>query len=332
MFIDKVRGTINKYNMVKMYDRVLVGFSGGPDSIALLHALLKLRQECSFTICIAHLDHGFRGEESHADRKFCEDLAEKLGLDINCEEIDVPRIAKEKGLSPEEAARFERYDFFKRVAAAKKITKVAIGHNRDDQAETILMRAFRGSGMSGLGGISPVRSMGSLAIIRPLIDVSRREIEEFVKENGFEVRRDSSNDKTLFTRNRIRHDLIPYLEKNFNANIKEILANTAENLRSENEFLEKLARRKFKSMSRRNNSSEIVIDIKKFKKQSTALRKRILRAALEELKGNLRRLTYQHWKEMDELIEKRPGNSIVDLPGGINVVKNKNKIFIQLHP
>jgi len=330
MFIDKVRDAINKYNMVKMYDRVLVGFSGGPDSIALLHALLKLRQEFSFTICIAHLDHGFRGEESRADRKFCEDLAEKLGLDISCEEIDVPRIAKEKGLSPEEAARFERYDFFKRVAVAKKITKVAIGHNRDDQAETILMRAFRGSGMSGLGGISPIKSMGSLTIIRPLIDISRREIEEFVKENGFEVRRDSSNDKILFTRNRIRHDLIPYLEKNFNANIKEILANTAENLRSENEFLEKLARRKFKSMSKRSNSSEIAIDIKKFKKQSAALRKRILRAALEELKGNLRRLTYQHWKEMDELVEKRPGNSIVDLPGGINVVKNKNKILIQL--
>ncbi len=331
MFIDKVRDALNKYNMMKMHDRVLVGLSGGPDSIALLRALLKLRQEFSLTICIAHLDHGFRGEESRADRKFCEDLAEKLGLDISCEEIDIPKIVKEKGLSPEEAARLERYDFFKRVAAEKKITKVAIGHNRDDQAETILMRAFRGSGMSGLGGINPIKSMGSLTIIRPLIDISRREIEEFVKENGFEVRHDSSNDKTLFTRNRIRHDLIPYLEKNFNINIKEVLANTAENLRSENEFLEKLARRKFKSMSRRNNSSEIVIDIKKFKKQSTALRKRILRAALEELKGNLRRLTYQHWKEMDELVEKRPGNSIVDLPGGINVVKNKNKILIQLH-
>jgi len=330
MFIYKVRDTINKYNMINMYDRVLIGLSGGPDSIALLRALLKLGSKFSLTICVAHLDHGFRGEESRADRKFCEDLAKKLGLEISCEEIDVPKVAKEKGLSPEEAARFERYDFFKRVAAAKKITKIAIGHNRDDQAETVLMRVFRGSGMSGLGGISPVKTMGGLTIIRPLIEVSRREIEGFVKDNGFEVRHDSSNDKTLFTRNRIRRDLIPYLEKNFNANIKEILANTAENLRSENEFLEKLTRRKFKSMSKRSDSSEIVIDIKKFKKQTAALRKRILRTALEDLKGNLRRLTYQHWKEMDELVEKRPGNSIVDLPGGINVIKNKNKILIQL--
>lgn len=318
--------------MIKMYDRVLVGLSGGPDSIVLLHALLELRHEFSLTIYIAHLDHGFRGEESSTDRKFCEDLAKDLRVDIVCEKIDVPKIAKEKGLSPEEAARFERYDFFKRMAAAKKITKVAIGHNRDDQAETVLMRVFRGSGMTGLGGIRPVKSMGNITVIRPLIEISRREIEKFLKDNDVKVRRDSSNDKTLFTRNRIRHDLMPYLEKNFNANIKEILANTAENLRTENEFLEKLAKRKFKSMSKKSDPSEIAIDIKKFKKQSTALRKRILRVALEELKGNLRRLTYQHWKEMEELIEKRPGNSIVDLPGGINVVKNKNKILIQFQP
>ncbi len=327
MFIDKVESTIKKYGMLEKGDRVLVGLSGGPDSVTLLSALFSLKDKYGVDIYVAHLDHGFRGEESAADSRFCEELTEKMGLEIICEQIDVPRIAKEKGISPEEAARFERYDFFKRVCGEKGIKKIAVGHNKDDQAETVIMRLVRGSGMAGLSGMNPLKVMQGFKIIRPLIEISRREIEEFLKAGKLNCRRDSSNAKTIFTRNKVRRDLIPYLEKNFNPNVKEVLSNTAENLRMENDFLERFANRKFKSVSRIKNG-EILIDIKRFKRQPEAIRKRILRAALKELKGDLRRLTYQHWKEMRELIDNRPVNSIVDLPGGVNIVKNKTSVSL----
>ncbi|MFC1666804.1 tRNA lysidine(34) synthetase TilS [Candidatus Omnitrophota bacterium] len=329
MLIDKVKVTIKKYNILQKHDRILVGLSGGPDSVTLLYVLFALTKEYLLNVHVAHLNHKIRGGESASDRRFCEEFAKKLNLDIVCEEIDVTKIAKEKNISLEEAARFERYGFFKRTADAKKIKKVAVGHTRDDQAETVLMRAIRGSGMLGLGGISPIKDIRGLTIIRPLIEISRQEIEDFVRDNDLQFKHDSSNDKVIFTRNRIRHELIPYLQKNFNPNIKEILSNTAENLRLENEFLEKFARRKFRSMAKKNKSGGIIIDIKKFKTQSEAIRKRVLRSALEEVKGNLRRFTYQHWKEMESLIDKRPGNSIVDLPGRINIVKSKDTLIVE---
>jgi len=327
MFIDKIRTTIKKYQMLQKGDRVLVGLSGGADSVALLHAFLVLKKETSFYIHIAHLDHMFRGEESVGDRKFCEGLAKKMKLDMTYKEIDVQRIAKEKGISPEEAGRQERYDFFKEIAKARDITKIAVAHNKDDQAETVLMRVIRGAGMLGLGGMSPVKEMQGIRIIRPLIETSRQEIEDFIKDEGLQFRQDSSNEKLIFTRNKIRRELIPYLEKNFNTNIKEVLANMAENLRVENEFLEKFANRKLKSSSKINNG-HILIDLKRFKAQPEAVRKRILRTALRQLKGDLRRLTYQHWKELEQLIQVRPVNSKVDLPAGVDVVKHKKSISL----
>jgi len=326
--IDKVRGTIKKYNMLKPHDKVLVGLSGGMDSVVLVYSLLALKKEYSLDMLIAHLDHKFRGKESEADRKFCEALAENLGLEIVSCAIDIPKIAKEKGISPEEAARFERYDFFKRQCKIKNIKHIAVAHNKDDQAETVLMRVIRGTGTAGLGAMNPVKDMEGFIILRPLIEVTRKEIEDFIKENKLKFRHDSSNDKVIFTRNKVRKELLPYLEKNFNPNVKEVLSNMAENLRLENEFLEKFSNRKFRSISNIKNGT-VSIDIKKFKKQPEAVRKRILRSALRHVKGDLRRFTYQHWKEMEDLIHNRPTHSKVDLPLGVNVIKEKKLIFVK---
>ena len=207
--------------------------------------------------------------------------------------------------------------------------KIAVGHTRDDQSETVLMRIIRGAGMQGLGGIRPVKDMQGFKIIRPLIDVSRKEVEDFILIKGLKFRKDSSNEKAVFTRNKIRLDLIPLLEKDFNPNIKEVLANMADNLQAENDFLSKYAKRKSGSLLKIGRG-EILIGIKKFKKLPKAIRKRLLRIALEELKGDLRRLTYQHWKEIEELIDARPINSIVDLPAGISVTKDRINIVLKI--
>jgi tRNA(Ile)-lysidine synthase len=209
------------------------------------------------------------------------------------------------------------------------IKKIAVGHTQDDQAETVLMRLIRGAGMKGLGGISPAKEMQGFLIIRPLIEISRREVEGFISDSGLRFRKDSSNEKTVFTRNKVRLELIPFLEKEFNPNIKEVLANMAENLQVENEFLAKYAKRKFNSVAKLKNG-EISIDLKRFKKEPQAVQKRILRAGLEELKGDLRRLTYQHWKEIEELISARPVNSIVDLPAGISITKHALTLTLTL--
>jgi tRNA(Ile)-lysidine synthase len=327
--IRKVKSTVNKYRMLDKHSSVLAGLSGGPDSVALLYSLVSLKNEYRLNIYIAHMDHMFRGEESRQDRKFCECLAHSLGLPIFCEERDIPAISKKKGISPEEAARFERYDFFFRVMRKMRADKIAVGHTSDDQAETVLMRIMRGSGVSGLRGISPVKEINGAVIIRPLIEITRREIECFLKERAIECRHDSSNDKVIFTRNRVRHELIPYLEDKFNPNIKEVLVNMAENLREEDDFLDRFSGRKFKIMSGKNSSGEIFIDMRKFKKQPAAVKKRILRKALKELKGDLRRFTYQHWREVEDLISARPVTSIVDLPGGIDIRKEKDRLVLK---
>jgi tRNA(Ile)-lysidine synthase len=328
VFLDKIKSTIEKYHMLERHDRILVAVSGGPDSVTLLHVLHAIKREYMIDILIAHLDHKFRGKESEADRKFCEGLAKKYNLQIVSEEIDVPKIAKEKGISPEEAARFERYDFFKRTAKDRGIKKIAVGHTRDDQAETVLMRIIRGAGMSGLGGIHPVKDIHGFKIIRPLIEVSRKEIEFFIKDNHLEYKIDSSNEKTIFTRNKIRIQVMPVLEKDFNPNIKEVLANMAENLQAENDFITEYAGKKLRSVSK-IKGNEIIIDIRRLKRHPEAIKKRILRAGLEKLKGDLRRFGYQHWTEIDDLIDSRPVNSRVDLPAGISIVKS-SKHFLHL--
>lgn len=327
--VDKIRNTIRKYRMLDKHDSVLVGLSGGADSVVLLHALVHIGQDYNLKIYIAHIDHMFRGEESKGDMKFCLDMAESMGLTAFCEEKNIPRIAKEKGISSEEAARIERYEFFFRVARENSINKIAVGHTIDDQAETVLMRMIRGSGMSGLRGMDPVKEMKGMTVIRPLIGVTRREIEDFIREQGVKYRHDSSNEEVVFTRNKVRHELIPYLEDRFNPNIKEVLVNMAENLRAEDDFLDKFSSRKFKIMSKKNRSGDISVDMGKFKKQPAAIRKRIVRSALRELKGDLRRFTYQHWKEIEELLGARPVNSIVDLPGGIDIKKEKGVIVFK---
>lgn len=329
MIIEKIKATIKKYNMLEKGDKVLVGFSGGKDSMTLVHILNSLKKEFNLKIYLAHVNHKFRGKESDADTRFCKNIAERFKLGIVCERIDVPKVVKEKGLSAEEAARQKRYGFFAKVCKKKGIKKIAVGHNKDDQAETVLLRLLRGAGITGLGGMSPVKEMKGITIIRPLIEISRKEIEDFIEANRLGFRHDSSNDKTVFTRNRIRKELIPYLEKNFNPNIKELLFNMAENLREENNFIEGLAKKNFKSTAKVKKRS-VYISMKKFKALPEAMKKRVLRSALQSVKGNLRRFTYQHWKEIEKLIEERPVNSIVDLPGGIDVVKNKKGLTIDI--
>ena len=326
MLLEKVKESIQKFDMLKCNDRVVVAVSGGPDSTALIYLLNKLKKKWRLYLHIAHLNHMLRYDEAESDSVFVENLARKLKLPVTCKSVKVKDFARKEKLSVEEAARNLRYDFFLKVAKENCAPKIALGHNRDDQAETVLMRFLRGSGISGLRGIPAKRPLEDCLIIRPLIEIKRKEIMHFLSLKDIPYRCDSSNLKNLYFRNRIRNELIPYLEKSFNPNIKEMLVNFAENVSEDFDFLQKAAQSRFRAARKTCSGAEVAVNVKKFFALHKALQKLGARLAIKELKGDTRLIDYRHWKELEDLLGKRPPNSIVDLPGGISAVKKSGNL------
>ncbi len=336
MLKEKVKKTIKKFGMLSPGDRVVVGASGGPDSVALLHILKELAPQLKVSLSIAHLNHRFRGKESDRDAEYVQELAKGLGLPIIVESRDVPAFIKEAGLSPEDGARRARYDFFIRVAKQIKANKVALGHNADDQAETVLMRLLRGSGREGLGGIPPVRDLEvqspkskvqsqKIQIIRPLIETTREEIEKYLKENRIKARRDASNIEPVYLRNRIRLKLLPLLTK-YNPNIKSILVRTAQVLSEEDRYLEEIVNKHLKRIIKKGREG-VTLDIIKLSSLSLPIQRRILRESLGLIKGNKLDIQLSHIDDIIDLLGAR-GRASLDLPGNILITKEYRKLSL----
>lgn len=234
----KVKNAIEKYGLIGRGQRVLVGISGGADSVALLHVLLKTAPELGFELCAAHLNHGIRGEEARRDQRFVEELCGRLGVPLVSEWLDIPGIAKAEGKTLEQAAREKRYEFLRNAARELGADKIAVAHHMDDQAESIMLHLIRGSGLKGLTGMEPV----SGDIIRPLLMARRREIEEYAADNGLCYCTDSTNLQRDASRNRLRLDVIPYIQDNLNPGFVESLCSMGELLRQDEEYLDGLAR------------------------------------------------------------------------------------------
>jgi tRNA(Ile)-lysidine synthase len=322
MIVDKVKDTVRKYGLLNKNDRVVVGVSGGPDSVALLYILAGLKKELGLKLHVAHLDHSLR-PDSAKDAAFVKNLARKLGLPLTKAKIQRRKLTG-RG-SPEENARNARFDFFFRIARGIKADKIALGHNLDDQAETVLMRILRGAGLSGLAGILPKRQICGFWIIRPLIEVRRKEIEAYLRHRRIWPRIDSSNKEDIYLRNRIRNKLLPLLEKEYNSNIREVLSNTGESVGYDYDYLN----RKAASLAARSGRR---IDLVKLLRLHPSLRRLLLRLSIARLKGDTRRITFRHIREIEDLIVSRPLNSVVDLPKGISVVKKKKALVFLSKP
>lgn len=324
MILSKVRKTIETKELLRDGDRVLACVSGGPDSMALLHILAELRNQYEIEIFVAHLNHMLRGRAADADADFVKTAADNLGLTSVIEKNDIKKFAKSHKLSLEEAAREARYDFYRRAAEKVNAAKIATGHTLDDQAETVLMRLLKGSGSLGLSGIPYKRRFGDLWIVRPLLDVTRKEIEKYLKNNRIPSRRDASNLQTLYFRNKIRNVLIPILEKDFNPNIKETLSSTASVLSDESSYLADIASKKLKRMSRITKFGT-ELRSKDFRREHAALQRLIVRRIIAGLKGDLKSITYRHWQGIDFILDGTEQKS-VNLPGGIKVIKSGQRI------
>jgi len=295
---------------------VLVGVSGGPDSVTLLYLLKSLSVSLGLKLRIAHLNHMLR-KDSSRDAEFVRLLGLKLGIPVTIGKIDIKKISPKGSL--EENARNARLEFLFKTAQKMRSKKIALAHNLDDQAETVLMRILRGTGLYGLSGILPKRRFGGFEIIRPLIRVQRKEVESFLKRNKIDVRIDKTNGKDIFLRNKLRNRLIPLLEKEYNPKIKGALSNMSEVISLDYDYLNQSALRKVKG-----KKGEIKLaDYAKF---HPAIQRLVLRLTISELQGSIRRITLTHINEIEDLIANRPVNSVVDLPKGISVVKKKSTI------
>jgi tRNA(Ile)-lysidine synthase len=330
---EKVKATIQRYALISPGDRVLVGVSGGPDSVALLHLLYDLREELELRLEVAHLQHGIRGAEAQEDARFVAELAQKLGLPFHLKEVNLRQIKSAAGKGNLEAlARAERYRFFEAVARERNLGKIATAHTQDDQAETVLMWLLRGSGLKGLGGMPPthqldgtnIESASCPVVIRPLLGVSRTEIEEYLNERHLTFRLDRSNQDLSFLRNWIRLKLIPQLKEKMDRNLPSRLAQQAELIREEDDLLDALANAaidEIRTAEGMNRGSLL--------KHSKAMQRRLLRLWIEATRGHLRGLDFQHIEALLDLIADGPPQGRLSIPGGWQLVKEYETLRLE---
>lgn len=319
----QVKKTIKKWKMLSRGETVVCAVSGGADSVVLLHILMELKEELGLRLVAAHMDHGLRGEESRRDHDFVRDLAQRLGLEFVSKQLKKGEL-KGIGGSPQEGARIKRYAFFEETAAKYKAHRVALGHTSDDQAETVIMRLFKGSSLSGLSGIPPERGI----FIRPLIQSSRVSIEKYAREHGISFVTDSTNLTVKYLRNRVRLELIPKLEKEYNPSIKERLARTAHLLSIDDDFIEKAAVKAFGAALIEQRAGVVVLDRAKLKRMHRALSARVFLACVRSLgvEGELGSL---HVDSFFEIMDSARPNAFISLPNGARARREYGRMIVE---
>jgi len=309
---------------------VVVGVSGGPDSLCLLHVLRQLATDYDLKLHVAHLDHCIRGSESQADAAFVRQLAAEWKLPATVEAEDVPALARARKLAIEEAARQARYTFLARVAHRIEATTIAVGHNADDQTETVIMHWLRGSGLAGLRGMLPetplteyrlleeedLSQRSSLRLIRPLLEVPRKAIEAYCREHGLQPRFDLSNLDTTYYRNRLRHELIPYLE-GYNPNIREVVRRMARVIADDYAWLRADLLRTWPQVVIYEDNEAIVFDRARWRMLPLSLQRSTLRRAVQLLRRGLRNINWVHIEDAMTVAREHDAGAQATLPQGL---------------
>lgn len=320
-FVRQMHRFILRHAMIKNGETVLVAVSGGADSLALLYGLHALQSQLNCQLHVAHLNHCLR-LDADADADFVQQHAAHLELPCTLQTTDVSRLVKQWRLSVEAAARKARYQFYEEVSTQIGATKIALGHHQDDTAETVLMHLIRGSGSAGLKGITPIREF---RFIRPLVGFTRQQIETFLASKGLVPRHDSTNTDTRYLRNRIRHELIPRLENDYNPNIRAGLSRTADVLGAESEYLDTVVQEAFEVCRIRDPDrikalatlESVVLDRIKLRELHIAIQRRVLRQSFFEMSGDTDDLYFTHCEAMLSLIEGEAPHVVLALPDGL---------------
>lgn len=309
--INEVESAIIKHKLLSKGENIIVGVSGGMDSVCLFHLLNQFKHKFGIRLIIAHFNHKLR-KSSDKDEAFVLKLAEQYNTPFYTKSWI--RASKPKG-SIEDLARRQRQKFFLGAAKKYQTNIVALAHNKNDVAETVLMRFIRGSGLNGLKGISAKRMIGEVEYIRPLINSSRDDIENYISKNNLGYVTDETNSETVFFRNHVRLDLLPGLKKNYNPNIIETLSSLSDTVTLDYQYIEAQANLLFDKISIIDEKKqEICFSLKNLNKQHRAIVRMLIRLSFERMAGNMNQLTLKHITEVEDLIAARPVNSIVNLP------------------
>jgi tRNA(Ile)-lysidine synthase len=341
---NRVLRMIRKKGMLSAGERVGVAVSGGADSVALLLLLLELQETLGIVLSVVHFNHKLRGRASDEDEKFVAGLAAKHGLLVHLERADVAAAARREKRNLEDTARQARYGFFAKLVQDRHVSRVAVGHTADDQAETVLAHILRGTGLAGLGGIHPVAAH----IVRPLMEMRRLELRVYLRSKKQSWREDATNRDTTRMRARIRRKLVLLLERQFQPAVVEHLATLAELAREDEAFLEALAKERAEAIIERNvENSRVSIEnlltfqdgkesttegaesTEKKKQESRALSKRVVRRIVEELKPRAGQLNAEHVQSVLELATHGENGKAVVLPGGLEVRRERDALLFQ---
>ena len=309
MLEDKVLNTIKRYEQIKSGDTIVVGVSGGPDSICLLNVLKNLQNELKINIVVAHINHMIR-KEADSETVFVQDFCEQRDIKCFVKKADVLQIAKEKKLGTEEVGRKIRYDFFEEVKNLVGGNKIATAHNANDNAETVLMNFLRGSGSTGLKGIEPIRDN---KLIRPIIECTRQEIEQYCNEKGLNPKYDKTNQENIYTRNKIRNMLIPYIQENFKA--------------TDEMYFKSIVKQSYKETFISRTEKEIILDLKKFNVLEKVIKSRLIIYTINELLGTTNGIEKIHIEDVIKLCKNNIGNKYLTPNKNIKIMIKNKKIF-----
>jgi len=323
----KLKRTIERYRLLTPGDHVLVAVSGGADSMALLHALHGEARSLKITLAVAHLDHRIRGSVGEEDAAFVASFARKRGLQVITGRADVPRAAARRGVSLEMAAREARYRFLTRTARRVNATVIATAHNADDQAETVLLKLARGAGARGLAGIPRKTSIRGSMVVRPLLDVTRHEIIAYLQSQKQAWREDVTNSDLTFLRNRVRHEILPFLETTLNPSVRQVLRRTADVLGEEDRMLESAAGEALSSCLVKKRGR--VVDAARLRACPPALRRRALRSWLVRGGVQAETITFDLLERIDRTARRGGGRRQTPLPGGGIVVIDQGHLKLE---
>jgi tRNA(Ile)-lysidine synthase len=323
---NKVQRTIDRHRMLTPGETVVIGVSGGVDSMVLLRVLLRLRERYRLSLHVAHLDHGLRGVESAEAAAFVGRQCERHEVPATITVADPVALRDRPGGSLQNAARNLRYRFIDRVADERGATKIAMGHHQDDQAETVLMNLLRGSGTRGLGGIPPVRGR----IIRPLIECSREEIEAYALHQEVPYVEDSSNQLLSYSRNRIRLQLLPELAKGYNPRVAEALASAAAIFAAEDALLTAMTEEQLPAMVIFRSDRELVLSVPRASPVPSGLRRRIVRRSAHLLRGDRPGFSFRQTLALERLLLSDKAQGTLHLSGGIRATKSGDRLILSL--
>ena len=322
--IEKVIKTIKKYNLIENGDKIILAVSGGPDSISMLDILYKIQQNknINFEIIVAHVNHMIR-EEAMEDAIYVKNFCKKRNIEFYLKSIDVKKIANNNKIGTEEAGRKERYKFFDELAKKTNANKIAIAHNKNDNVETVFMHILRGTGINGLKGIEPKRGI----YIRPLIECERKEIEKYCEENNLEPRIDKTNFENIYTRNKIRNVVIPYVQKEFNQNIIQTIDRLSKLVVEEEEYMDKQVKEVFNDLLLFEDKKEIQIDLKKFNNLEKVIKSRLILYTITRIFGSSEGIEKIHIEDIIKLCSNNIGNKFLTPNKNIKILVKNHKIY-----